>query len=301
MTSAGLPDRIYLATCADLPDGDDEDGELLRSACRNAGLDASWQVWDDSAVDWSVAMTVVRATWDYTARPAEFLRWANEAPRLHNPSTVLRWNSDKSYLRALAGAGVSVVPTAWASRGEPVVWPQGVEFVVKPTVGAGSLGAGRFVADDITGAQRHLDSLHAAGRTAMIQPYVSRVDEAGETGLVFIDGNYTHAIRKASMLPPDTVYGIDRTGPLSMFRPERISLREPSEPELAVARSVLTTANTILGRSEPLLYARVDLLPGDDGPVVIELELAEPSLFLSYAPAAATRLAEAIAVRAGRG
>ncbi len=45
------------------------------------------------------------------------------------------------------------------------------------------------------------------------------------------------------------------------------------------------------------LYARVDLLPTADGPVIIELELTEPSLFLEHDSASADRFAAAIAGR----
>ena len=52
------------------------------------------------------------------------------------------------------------------------------------------------------------------------------------------------------------------------------------------------------GGADRLLYARVDLIPGPDGePMLIELELTEPSLFLRQSPGAAERLAEAIIAR----
>ena len=47
------------------------------------------------------------------------------------------------------------------------------------------------------------------------------------------------------------------------------------------------------GRDD-LLYARVDLVHDPD-PLVLELELAEPSLYLLHADTAATRLAGLIA------
>lgn len=50
----------------------------------------------------------------------------------------------------------------------------------------------------------------------------------------------------------------------------------------------------------PTLCARVDLLPGPDGPLVLEVELVEPSLFLPQAPEAAGRYAAAVRRAAGR-
>ncbi len=41
----------------------------------------------------------------------------------------------------------------------------------------------------------------------------------------------------------------------------------------------------------------MDLLAGDDGPLVLELELVEPSLFLDHVPGSADRMAAAVLAR----
>ena len=43
-----------------------------------------------------------------------------------------------------------------------------------------------------------------------------------------------------------------------------------------------------------LLYARVDLVHSDDGPLLMEVEVTEPSLYLVEVPEAADTFAEAI-------
>ena len=287
---------ILLATCAALPDGEpDEDGTLLTAACAAAGLDAHWAVWDDAGVAWHEAdLVVVRSTWDYTPRRDEFLAWAAGQNRVANPAPVLAWNSDKTYLRELAGAGIPVAPTAWAAPGTAVDLPSGTDFVVKPAVGAGSVGAGRFAGDDrdaFEAARRHVEALHDLGRTVMVQPYLDGVDDYGETGLIFIGGAYSHAIRKASMLPEPVVHGVKAGSIRELFVAERITSREPSVPERALAERVLAA----VPGSPELLYARVDLLPSPQGPVLIELELTEPSLFLAHCHGAADRFAQAMA------
>ena len=110
-----------------------------------------------AAVDWSsFDLVVVRSTWDYPARRAEFLQWAATVPRLANPLDVLTWSSDKHYLHELAAAGVAVVdstfiepdddPTVIAAVLGSASLKEG-GFVVKPAVGAGSIDAGRYDAD----------------------------------------------------------------------------------------------------------------------------------------------------------
>jgi glutathione synthase/RimK-type ligase-like ATP-grasp enzyme len=278
-----------LVTCADLPSGD-EDADLLLTALERRGVEAQWVIWDDPAVHWGSALAVVRSTWDYTMRRGAFLRWAKAVPGLANPADVIAWNSDKTYLRDLAGAGVPIVPTSWAAPGAAVQLPGLGEFVVKPSVGAGSRGAGRFTPDRLTAAQEHVQQLHAQGCTVMTQPYLSDVDSAGETALIYFGGEFSHAIRKGPMLPEGVVHPHLSH---ALYVEEVITPREPSEAELAVGSKAISAMRERWGRDQ--LYARVDLLPSPDGPVVVELELTEPSLFLAHSAGAPDRFAAAIA------
>ena len=290
MSPNGGQGRVLLATCAELPEGD-EDAEILVAALDRAGLDARWQVWDDPAADWS-APTVLRSTWDYTQRSAEFLRWATSVPALFNPAPVVRWNSDKAYLLDLDTAGIPVVPTQVVAPGRAAAVPTEGEFVVKPAVGAGSRGAGRFAAGDVEGGLAQIALLHRAGRSALVQPYVAAVDGVGETALLYFGGEFSHAARKDALLPPATVHPLDAA---HLFVVERMAPREASEAELAVGAKVIAHVRERFGAD--LLYVRVDLLPGAHGPLLVELELAEPSLFLGLSPGSADRFAAALAGR----
>ena len=123
----------------------------------------------------------------------------------------------------------------------------------------------------------------------MVQPYVTAVDDHGETALLYMDGAYSHAIRKGPILQPGT--GFVET----LYAPEDISARTPSDAERALGERVLAATP---GGAGALAYARVDLLPGPGGePLLIEYEIAEPSLFLEHDDGAAARLASAIARR----
>jgi hypothetical protein len=282
--------RIALATCAAFPDGDPDDAHLAAAL-----PEACFAVWDDPAEDWSAFdLVVIRSTWDYQERRDEFLAWVRSVPRIVNPPDVVEWNTDKRYLAELGAAGVPVVPTEYLDPADPPWTPSSTgEYVIKPTVGVGSLSAGRYDLGDPEQramAFRHASRFRATRRVAMVQPYLPGVDAYGETGLIFLDGRFSHAIRKGPML----------TGPAAqaagLYRPEEISARQPAPAELAVAEKVMST----IANETHLLYARVDLLPGQDGgPVLVELELTEPSLYLGYATGAADRLADAIVSRVG--
>ena len=128
--------------------------------------------------------------------------------------------------------------------------------------------------------------LHAAGHVALIQPYLAAIERHGETALVFFAGEFSHAVRKAAILVPglrmvEGLYAAEEIGPTTV-----------SASELALAAAALAA---VPGRRK-LLYARVDLVPDDDGqPRVLELELAEPSVFLDHADGASDRFAAALA------
>jgi hypothetical protein len=273
-----------------LPDLDPDD-RFGVAALAGRGIDAVPAVWDDSSVDWAgFDLAVLRSTWDYPSRRAEFLTWARSVPRLANRAQVVAWNTDKRYLRELAGAGVPVVATRVLDPDGPA-WsaPRAGEWVVKPAVGAGSVEAGRYDAADPAQrilAEAHVARLRAAGRAVLVQPYLAAVDRDGEAALMFLGGRFSHAIRKGALL--DGPYqGVD-----GLFKTEEITGAEATGEQLAVAEAVLRAA------PGDLLYARVDLVPGPGGePLLLELELTEPSLFLGQAPGAADRFAEVVAAR----
>ncbi|SDU72972.1 ATP-grasp domain-containing protein [Jiangella alkaliphila] len=283
--------RVALVTCAELPDLDTDD-QLVVEPLRSLGVDVETPVWDDPAVDWAAFdLAVLRNPWDYARRREQFLAWAHAVPRLLNPVKVVEWNTDKVYLRELAAAGLPVVPTTWLTAGDAADLPHEGEYVVKPSVSAGSADTGRYdLADD---AQRALavaqvEKLVARGSTVMLQPYLSAVDTAGETAMLHIGGAFSHAIRKGALLDgPDLRDG-------QPLWSEQIEPREPTATETELARRTL---DAIPG-SDALLYARVDTIPGPDGaPVILEVELTEPSLFLATSPGAPERLARAIVAR----
>ncbi|MEH0842287.1 hypothetical protein V6U81_07835 [Micromonospora sp. CPCC 205711] len=293
--------RVALVTCDRLADLDPDD-RLVLAPLADRGVHADVAVWDDPAVDWAgYDLVVLRSPWDYALRREEFVAWARTIPTLVNPADVVAWNTDKRYLGELSGAGVPTVETSWVLPGDGPWDPPAAhgEYVIKPAVSAGSQDTGRYDLADPEHrelAVAHVRRLVDAGRVTMVQPYLSAVDTAGETALLFLAGPdglaYSHAIRKGAMLDgPDL--GVE-----GLYKPEEITARSATPEQLAVAERVLAA---VPGGTQRLLYARVDLIPGPDGtPVLVELELTEPSLFIGYADGAPDRLAEAVLTHLSR-
>ncbi|MEY4118385.1 MAG: hypothetical protein RLZZ116_1713 [Planctomycetota bacterium] len=276
--------RVALVTCTEMP-RPDGDLPLLERAFAALGATASIVCWDDAQVDWSAFdVALVRSTWNYVGRYREFHAWierAGRATRLLNPRAALEWNLHKRYLAELARAGIAVVPTEVVLHGVDPDWQalfaRFGDLVVKPAVSAGSFATIRVRAGDLALAQSHR-AAHRE-RDLLVQPLLASVVAHGETNLVHLGGRFSHAIHKGARWDGDSE--------------QSRGLVEAAADELALARAVLDHVDG-LGFG-PLAYARVDTARGADGkPLLMELEIVEPSLFLPAAPAAAGLLARAV-------
>jgi glutathione synthase/RimK-type ligase-like ATP-grasp enzyme len=275
--------KLRIATCRALPEPD-PDAAPLAAALADAGVDATWLAWDDPAADWDAPIpTLLRSTWNYPLHLDAFLAWlvrAAAAAPLVNPLPVCRTNIRKRYLLELAARGVPTVPTTLVERGATLDLAAlaAPRIVIKPEIGAASLDTAVFSPSD-PAAARHLAALAARG-AALVQPYVRSVDDYGERALVWIDGALSHAVRKTPRFAGD----IERvTGPFDIADDER---------------DVALAALAALAPYPDLLYARVDLARDDAGrPMVMELELVEPSLFFAHRPDSAAHFAAALARR----
>ena len=270
----------------------DADFPRLRDALAAAGVDAVLAAWDDETYDWSVHdLVVLRSTWTSVDRPEAYLRWIEAVAAttpVENSPAVVRWNLDKRHLDDLRRADLPTVETTWVEPGRAWVAPA-MPFVVKPAISAGGRKTALY-AHDPTPAAGHVARIHAAGRAAMVQPYVSSVDERGETKMVFIGGHFSHAVRVGPLLEPDA--GV-LTAPWE--KPVPVEPMEPTAAELEVAHAVMRYVTDRLG---PCLYGRVDTaIDGDGRPALLELELVDPSLSLWASDGAAERLAAAIVER----
>ena len=266
----------------------DSDLPPLVSALQQFNINAEVVAWDVD-VAWSkYDAAIIRSTWDYHRRREEFDHWltlVSQQTHLWNPPKVIRWNSDKRYLVDVAAKGLPVVPTTIVDRNEHMWQAQlaeiGSDIVVKPSVGAGSHGVQRFTGQH-EAALNYLRALIESGETPLIQPYLTNIDTHGEVGLVTAAGVLSHSFHKEAILNGDVQWSSD--GHVL----EVISAHTPSESELALCDRALALL-------PETAYARIDLLPTDDGPVISEIELIEPSLFLEVDTGAAYRIAAAFA------
>lgn len=275
---------VALVSCVSLPEPD-LDAVPLARALAAAGVEARVLAWDDPGVDWTAArLAVLRSPWNYARQRTAFLQWVDRVTaksRLLNPASVVHWNTHKSYMLDLEQRGLPITPTALVSRGSEISlsailaergWTQAV---VKPAVSAGSFKTLRVDESSMARGESHLRQL-AVERDLLVQQYLPSVNGHGERALVWIDGELTHAVRKGPRF----------TGDAQSVSPASV---EFSRAEAQLARRALEMVDA------PLLYARIDMAPGPRGePVLMELELVEPSLYFDQGPLALQRFVDGI-------
>lgn len=274
----------------------DTDLPYLVRAFADRGVTAEIIDWDAADEDWTrFSSAVVRSPWDYHRRFDEFMAWVEHVSTLTtlwNPAEVLRWNLDKHYLAEMAAAGLDVIPTTYVEDASDIaaVFDQlAGDVVVKPTVSAGANNSWRHT-DDPDGAERHVREILALGKSVMVQPYQRFIDDKGETGLLYFGGVFSHAFRKGAILTAGELVHND------LYVEEEIAARTPTDQERELGDRVVAWISRRFG-SAPL-YARVDMVKGQRGiPVLMEVEMAEPSFFLHVSPGAPERFVAATLAR----
>ena len=276
----------------------DPDREPLLAALDAAGVRASLVGWDDP--DAPAAETfdalLLRSCWNYPQAVSAFRAWLKEASagtRIWNSPDTVRWNMHKQYLLEFEDAGIPIVPTRLVAQGTALDIASVAEtdgwddIVVKPAISAGSYRTKRIESEAARrpDAQQFVDWI-LADSDLLIQPFMeSVVSSYGERNLIWIDGEFTHAVAKRARFDTDD---------------ESIISATATSDEVAFAETVLESFRAIHGSeaADALLYARADLMRDNDGQLVLsELELIEPSLFLQHAPHASQALAAALASR----
>lgn len=267
--------------------------DRLVSALASGGLAARAEAWTDhidSAGGLASADLVMPlVAWGYHRDHARWIKacaiWQAAGVRMLNPTSVLAWNSDKSYLERLGEAGIPIPATIWSEQ----ITPQQVadafdalgadELVVKPRVSGGGWQTTRL--------KRGETLTEAPDGPALIQPFIAALESEGELSLLFFGGRFSHAVRKR---PRTGEFRIQQQFG-GLYAPEP----DPDPAALDLAKRVLATVE------EDLLYARIDLARGADGQwLLMEAELIEPDFYLNHAPDGGQAFVAAVADRLNR-
>lgn len=260
--------------------------DALRPAFKAQGMSVHDVDWADEMVNWSdFDAALIGTTWDYWDHWDTFLETlANIEAQipLFNGAKLVRWNSHKGYLRDLEAKGARLIPTLWIDQVTPQNAADAFDtlgsetLVFKRQVGAGADGQYRLQRGDI---------LPGMPNPMMVQPFLPKIVEEGEISFIFIDGEFSHALIKRA------AKGDYRIQSTYGGTEEAIT---PSTEDLSDAKAILGALDV------PPLYARVDMLRGEDGGLLLmEMELIEPYLYPVEGPELGVRMAAAVLKRLG--
>jgi len=241
---------------------------------QNMHLDIiSWKLAANQAKHYDAMLPLF--VWDYfEGNDIKFIKEMERVDKitnLYNSIDVIKWNSKKSYLQELEKKGAPVIETIYVDFVSQTNIAKAFEalstdrLVIKPLIGAGAWRQALYK----KGGKLPSRKLLPPG-PAMIQSFLSSVRDEGEYSLLFFGGRYSHALIKK---PKTGDYRIQ-----SLYGGTEETYH-PNQTEIDVAQKILNTLPF-----EPL-YARVDLLRGNDGQLrLIELEMIEPYLYLAHSP-----------------
>lgn len=266
----------------------DLDIPFAKKAAQQLNIDLVFTNWNDKSIAWeSFDAAVIRSAWDYVPVRDNFLQFAKNVEtktKLFNSYEVMKWNTDKKYLSILESKGVPIIPTKFANNIEEVLpsikWAFGkaTAIAIKPTVGAGARLAGKATSEEE--AIEYAKRIFEANRTAIIQPYISSVDDEGEKAIIVINGEISHVAKKVPALTKGG-HG-DAAGQLEITNE---------------IRDIVKTISNAVSEWNDLLFARVDVVRMGEKLVLMELELTEPWLFMQFRPEAGVELFKALEQR----
>lgn len=246
--------------------------DVEAAALESAGADVTAVPWTDTADLSAFDLVLPLVAWGYHLDYPRWLQFLDDVEErqlpMINPPALLRWNGDKAYLAELGDRGVPTVPTLAvdaccdadveeARRRFASDW-----LVIKPPISASATGTYRIGPNDDLPAD-------SRAKPMIVQPLIEGIGSTGEYSLMLFDGEFSHAVVKRP-----------RSGDFRV-QPHLGGVTLPSPPPpggIELARRALAAAPAAA------TYARVDMVPGDDGQLMImELELIEPALFLDHA------------------
>jgi glutathione synthase/RimK-type ligase-like ATP-grasp enzyme len=254
-------------------------------AAEQLEIDLVFANWNDKSIAWeSFDAAVIRSAWDYVPVRDEFLEFAKNVEtktKLFNSYEVMKWNTNKTYLSILENKGVPIIPTKFANNLDEALpaikwaFEKASAIAIKPTVGAGARLAGKALTEEE--AIEYVKRILEAKRTAIIQPYISSVDDEGEKAIIVINGEISHAAKKVPALTKGG-HG-DAAGQLEIT---------------TEMKDIVKTISSAVSEWNDLLFARVDVVRMGEKLVLMELELTEPWLFMQFRPEAGVDLFKAL-------
>lgn len=248
---------------------------LLLEFLQSKGLNIQKEIWDDSQVDWAAYdLAVLKAPWDYFDKFPQFSQWLNHLEnlgvRLLNPTDIVRWNSDKHYLRDIAEAGLEIIPTLFLQKGEQLNLTASFDhfksdkLILKPAVSGAAKNTFVLKKGKLEPNLPELQAL-LEEESYLLQPFLNEIQDEGEWSFVFFGGRYSHCLLKTAKSGDFRVQHVHGGA---------VHAKEAPKELLQLAQQYIDSF------AKGCLYARVDGVRLNGAFALMELELIEPYLYL---------------------
>lgn len=242
--------------------------------------------WQDKTIDYTkYDLVVIRSIWNYQYHLKDFLNWLqfleSNNINLCNSIDVIRNNYDKfKQFEILKNNEIKIIDTEFLSIDKNISKKikslkfSNFEFLVtKPTisessnntyiVGKQNKNYKNFVnINDI--ANKYMDI--NANAKLMVQPFLEEVFD-GEYSICCISGKITHAILRFN----DVFNNSNKI--------KYIPVESLDQQIISIVEKVLS-----IKEYQSTLYSRIDLIKCDDWYLVMEVELLDPNMFISFLP-----------------
>jgi glutathione synthase/RimK-type ligase-like ATP-grasp enzyme len=255
-----------------------KEDDLLISFLKEKQLDAESVIWNDPGVEWKqYDVAILKTPWDYHYHIDVFFMWLDMINilgiQLLNPVELVKWNSDKHYLKAIEMAGFPVIASVFLEQGTlPDLVPLFEQFktqklILKPCISGGAKNTIILAVEDVYIQLAVVHQLLKDG-DYIVQPFMEEIFE-GEWSYMFFNGVFSHAVLKVPKKGDFRVQGAHGGS------------SSGQQPEQSHVKSAQILVNEF---AKGALYARVDGIISNGELQLMELELIEPYLFLDTHP-----------------
>ncbi|WP_025145626.1 RimK family alpha-L-glutamate ligase [Pedobacter jeongneungensis] len=255
-----------------------EDDKLL-DFLAGKGLNIEKVIWNDQNVNWEdYSHAILKSPWDYFDLIEDFYAWLNlleaKKVKLLNPIDVVKWNSNKLYLREIEATSLKITPSFFIQNQEKINLKDFFKkfnthkLIVKPCISGGAKNTFKVTADNVEEVNQKLDQL-IQNEDFIVQPFLPEILESGEWSFIFFNGVYSHSLIKQAK-PGDFRVQPAHGG--------TVHPQQPGKELIATAQQYVTLF------AKNCLYARVDGTFVNGEFLLMELELIEPFLFLNTEP-----------------
>lgn len=240
---------------------------FLKTALNKRGVECQIVSWQEK-IDWnSYELLILRSPWDYHENYADFIEWLKMLEKDHikiaNGAQNIMYNIDKEcQFQMLSLCEIPLVPYFVCNNTDDAVKIykkiDNKKIVVKPSVSAS--GYNTFLVESIEELSDKLKIILESGKRAIMQPFVPDVLN-GEVSLVYFHGVFSHSIMRFP-------------GVIGQ-RKKAVLINNIEEKWLKAGEKICQYL-----RAHNLLYVRIDLINSQNIIYIMEIELAEPDLYL---------------------